>query len=136
MQDLQSGRRILKKQKNFQQMIRKHLRRSTKRNPEIIVTEEKADLQTAEPGLSGDSGSGEPDELVGKIPKRRNEEAEKEQNNGLQRSDRGRHQNVFMNPEEFADLHVLNGVEVPVQIDNNEQIERERDSIRTWMVSM
>ena len=38
-------------------------------NPEIIVTEEKADLQTAEPGLSGDSGSGEPDDLVGKIPK-------------------------------------------------------------------
>jgi hypothetical protein len=34
--------------------------------------------------------------------------------------------NVFMNPEEFADLHVLNGVEVPVQIDNNEQIEREK----------
>ena len=34
--------------------------------------------------------------------------------------------NVFMNPEEFSDLHTLNGVEVPVQIDNNEQIEREK----------
>ena len=31
-----------------------------------------------------------------------------------------------MNPEEFSDLHTLNGVEVPVQIDNNEQIEREK----------
>lgn len=37
--------------------------------PEITVTEEKADPQTAEPGLPGDSGSGDPDELVGKIPK-------------------------------------------------------------------
>lgn len=38
-------------------------------NPETIVTDEKADPQTAEPGLPGESGSGEPDELVGKVPK-------------------------------------------------------------------
>lgn len=34
--------------------------------------------------------------------------------------------NIFMNPEEFSDIHTLNGVNVPVQIDNNEQIEREK----------
>ena len=33
---------------------------------------------------------------------------------------------AFMNPEEFSDLHDLNGVRVPVQIDSNEQIEREK----------
>ena len=33
---------------------------------------------------------------------------------------------TFMNPDEFSDLHVLNGVKVPVQIDSNEQIEREK----------
>ena len=38
-------------------------------NPETIVTDEKADPQTAEPGLPGESGSGEPEELVGKVPK-------------------------------------------------------------------
>ena len=42
---------------------------------------------------------------------------------------------VFMNPDEFSDLHTLNGVQVPVQIDGNEQIERKRDSTRTWMES-
>lgn len=38
-------------------------------NPETIVTDKKADPQTAEPGLPGESGSGEPEELVGKVPK-------------------------------------------------------------------
>jgi hypothetical protein len=38
-------------------------------NSETIVTEKKANPQTAEPGLPGESGSGEPDELVGKVPK-------------------------------------------------------------------
>lgn len=38
-------------------------------NSETIVTDEKANPQTAEPGLPGESGSGEPDELVGKVPK-------------------------------------------------------------------
>ena len=33
---------------------------------------------------------------------------------------------AFMNVEEFSDIHVLNGVQVPVQIDCNEQIEREK----------
>lgn len=33
---------------------------------------------------------------------------------------------TFMNPEEFSDIHNLNGVNVPVQIDSNEQIEREK----------
>lgn len=36
---------------------------------ETIVTDKKANPQTAEPGLPGESGSGEPDELVGKVPK-------------------------------------------------------------------
>lgn len=35
---------------------------------------------------------------------------------------------TFMNPDEFSDLHILNGVEVPVQVDSNEQIEREKRS--------
>ena len=38
-------------------------------NLETIVTDKKANPQTAEPGLPGESGSGEPDELVGKVPK-------------------------------------------------------------------
>ena len=38
-------------------------------NSETVVTDKKANPQTAEPGLPGESGSGEPDELVGKVPK-------------------------------------------------------------------
>ena len=38
-------------------------------NSETTVTDKKANPQTAEPGLPGESGSGEPDELVGKVPK-------------------------------------------------------------------
>ena len=33
---------------------------------------------------------------------------------------------VFMNTEEFSDTHNVNGVDMPVQIDSNEQIEREK----------
>ncbi|MCD8364772.1 MAG: hypothetical protein LUC83_02965 [Clostridiales bacterium] len=33
---------------------------------------------------------------------------------------------VFLNIEEFSDTHTVNGVEMPVQIDTNEQIEREK----------
>lgn len=33
---------------------------------------------------------------------------------------------VFMNPDEFSDMHMVNGVRMPVQIDSNEQIEREK----------
>lgn len=34
--------------------------------------------------------------------------------------------NIFLNLEEFADTHIVNGNEIPVLIDNNEQIEREK----------
>lgn len=33
---------------------------------------------------------------------------------------------TFLNTEEFSDIHIVNGVEMPVQIDSNEQIEREK----------
>lgn len=33
---------------------------------------------------------------------------------------------VFLNVEEFSDLHLVNGKKIPAQIDNNEQIEREK----------
>lgn len=33
---------------------------------------------------------------------------------------------VFLNVDEFSDMHTINGVEMPVQIDSNEQIEREK----------
>lgn len=33
---------------------------------------------------------------------------------------------VFMNPQEFSEMHTVNGVEMAVQIDYNEQIEREK----------
>ena len=33
---------------------------------------------------------------------------------------------VFMNPQEFSEMHTVNGVEMAVQIDSNEQIEREK----------
>lgn len=33
---------------------------------------------------------------------------------------------TFLNLEEFSDTHIVNGVEMPVQIDSNEQIEREK----------
>ena len=32
---------------------------------------------------------------------------------------------VFMNTEEFSETHTVNGIEMAVQIDSNEQIERE-----------
>ncbi len=38
--------------------------------------------------------------------------------------------NVFLNLEEFADTHTVNGTEMPVLIDNNEQIEREKRSAK------
>ena len=33
---------------------------------------------------------------------------------------------VFMNLDEFADIHVINGKEMPCIIDNNEMIDREK----------
>lgn len=33
---------------------------------------------------------------------------------------------VFMNIDEFSDMHMVNGKEMAVQIDSNEQIEREK----------
>ena len=33
---------------------------------------------------------------------------------------------AFMNAEEFSEMHTINGVEMPVQVDSNEQIEREK----------
>lgn len=33
---------------------------------------------------------------------------------------------TFLNIDEFSDIHVVNGKEMPVQIDTNEQIEREK----------
>ena len=33
---------------------------------------------------------------------------------------------IFLNTAEFSETHTLNGKEMPVQVDNNEQIEREK----------
>jgi len=33
---------------------------------------------------------------------------------------------VFMNLDEFSDNHIINGVKMPVQIDSNEMIDREK----------
>ena len=33
---------------------------------------------------------------------------------------------VFMNTDEFSETHTINGVEMAVQVDSNEQIEREK----------
>ena len=33
---------------------------------------------------------------------------------------------AFMNAEEFSEMHTINGAEMPVQVDSNEQIEREK----------
>ena len=33
---------------------------------------------------------------------------------------------TFLNPDEFSDIHKVNGKEMPIQIDTNEQIEREK----------
>lgn len=33
---------------------------------------------------------------------------------------------LFVNQDEFADMHLIDGKEVPVMIDNNEQVEREK----------
>ncbi|MBS4931219.1 MAG: hypothetical protein KH020_07805 [Clostridiales bacterium] len=35
-------------------------------------------------------------------------------------------QNMFLNPEEFAEEHVVNGKKMKILIDNNEMIEREK----------
>ena len=34
--------------------------------------------------------------------------------------------NVFLNIEEFSDIHTINGEEIPGQVDSYEQIEREK----------
>ena len=33
---------------------------------------------------------------------------------------------TFLNIDEFSDIHVVNGKEMPAQVDTNEQIEREK----------
>ena len=33
---------------------------------------------------------------------------------------------VFLNEEEFADRHIINGTEMPCMIDNNEMVDREK----------
>lgn len=33
---------------------------------------------------------------------------------------------IFLNTDEFSDIHTINGKEMPVQVDTNEQIEREK----------
>lgn len=33
---------------------------------------------------------------------------------------------LFVNQDEFADIHLIDGKEMPVMIDNNEQVEREK----------
>lgn len=33
---------------------------------------------------------------------------------------------TFLNIDEFSDMHTVNGREMPVQVDSNEQIEREK----------
>lgn len=33
---------------------------------------------------------------------------------------------IFMNLDEFADIHTINGKEMPVQVDSNEMIDREK----------
>lgn len=38
--------------------------------PETIITTAKAQPMTAEPGMPGESTTGDPDELIGKVPKR------------------------------------------------------------------
>lgn len=35
-------------------------------------------------------------------------------------------QHTFLNADEFSDMHEINGKMMPVQIDSNEQIEREK----------
>lgn len=34
--------------------------------------------------------------------------------------------NIFMNLDEFSDMHIINGKEMPVQVDSNEMIDREK----------
>ena len=41
-------------------------------------------------------------------------------------------QQTFLNVDEFSEIHTVNGKPMAVQIDNNEQIERERDTVSTW----
>lgn len=33
---------------------------------------------------------------------------------------------TFMNPDEFSEMHTINGKKMPIQVDSNEQIEREK----------
>lgn len=35
-------------------------------------------------------------------------------------------QQTFLNTDEFSEIHIVNGKQMPVQIDSNEQIEREK----------
>ena len=38
--------------------------------------------------------------------------------------------NTFMNVDEFADIHTVDGKEIPVLVDDNEIIERKEDEIQ------
>ena len=38
--------------------------------------------------------------------------------------------NVFLNIEEFSEIHTINGKSMPVQVDSNEHIEREKRSAK------
>lgn len=73
----------------------------------------RAQMLTAQPGQIGISNSG----------KETNPEPKKMSFKDVIASDV---HDTFMNADEFSDMHDLNGKMMPVQVDSNEQIEREK----------
>ena len=78
----------------------------------------RAQMLTAQPGQIGISNSGNEDDLAGRIPK-----SIERATDPVNASDV---HDTFMNADEFSDMHDLNGKMMPVQVDSNEQIEREK----------
>lgn len=89
----------------------------------------KATPATATAGLAGESKNGEtPENVVGRVPKTptRSKGAKRMVRKSFKEVMKDDVNNTFMNVDEFADMHTVDGKEIPVLVDDNEIIEREK----------
>ena len=88
----------------------------------------KATPATATAGLAGESKNGEtPENVVGRVPKTPEVKGRKRMvRKSFKEVMKDDVNNTFMNVDEFADMHTVDGKEIPVLVDDNEIIEREK----------
>ena len=93
----------------------------------------RAQMLTAQPGQIGISNSGNEDDLAGESQEHRKssdpvKKPTRSRKNEFKDVIASDVHDTFMNADEFSDMHEINGKMMPVQVDSNEQIEREKRS--------